>query len=215
MPHRDPETGQFVAGDHTYKDIEMATFAAGVGIQASDLSGGTGFNGGDTETFSGLELIDYDEIIDRNEELHLLSAEHMLAVYINSTETADGTVAVSMSVSADPARIPSDGVLSSASNTVEGNVVGLSETDDSIDLIGRNLMAVGHAPYTDGSSGTGGGGSAGHDMCDGTTFPAESGRFHPRDELFANGTIKAWNVDDAGVHAQLNGQHVYGVLEDC
>jgi hypothetical protein len=215
MPHRDPETGQFVAESAQYDDIEMTTFAAGVGIQASDLSGGTGFNGGDTETFSGLELVDYDEFVDRNEELHLLSAEHVLSVYVNSTETADGTVAVSAGVSADPARIPSDGVLTSAGNTVEGNVVGLSQTDDSIDLIGRNLMAVAHAPYTDGSSGTGGGGSAGHDEYDATMFPAEAGRFHPRDELFLNGTIKAWNIDDAGVHAQVNGQHVYGVIEDC
>jgi len=215
MPHRDPVTGQFTAESAQFDDIEMTTFAAGVGIQASDLSGGTGFNGGDTETFSGLELVDFDEFVDRNEELHLLSAEHVLSVFVNSTETADGTVAVSAGVSADPARIPSDGVLTSAANTVEGNVVGLSETDDSIDLIGRNLMATAHAPFTDGSSGTGGGGSAGHDESDATMFPAEAGRFHPRDELFLNGTIKAWNIDDAGVHAQINGQHVYGVVEDC
>jgi hypothetical protein len=45
-------------------------------------------------------------------------------------------------------------------------------------------------------------------------FPAEFGRFHPRDELFINGEFRAWNIDDAGIHAAVAGQHVYGVISD-
>jgi hypothetical protein len=45
-------------------------------------------------------------------------------------------------------------------------------------------------------------------------FPGPLAEFHPRDELFLNGEFLAWNIDDAGVHAEVTFQHVYGVVED-
>jgi len=213
---RDPQTGQFVE-QSSFDDIEVATFSANVGVEAADLTGTTGFNGGDRNSFEQVEVVDYDDIVDRNEELVLLSARHRLSSYLNSTETADGTVSVAAEISASPSLTD---VTNRAANPSSGNafgpdnVMGRRESDDSIDVLGRPMVAVAHGPYTDGASGTGGGGSAGEDLVQLDGAPAEFGRFHPRDELFVNGRIVVWNVDDAGAHASISGQHVYGVLSD-
>jgi len=220
MPHRDPDTGQFLPhGAERYEDIEVASWGVNLGVQASDLSGSTGFAGGDIDEFEGVQALDYDEFVDRNEELVLLQAQHSLTVYANSTETADGTVAAAVEISADPslsdptnlvagistnASVPPDSVVSARTSAGD---------DDSIDIIGRPLYAVGTGAFSDGSSGAGGGGSAGRDSVESDMFPAEFGRFHPRDELFVNGEFRVWNVDDAGVHLAVTGQHVYGVLD--
>lgn len=214
LPHRDPKTGRFLpSGETGWDDIEVATFQGHVGVQAADLTGGTGFNGGDQERFEGLQLLDYDDFVDRNEELILLSAEHHLNVYANSTETADGTVRLTVTVSASPS--VSTGLATSiTTDAVDNNVVGGADADDSIDHIGRLLIATGHAPFSDGATGVGGAGSAGEDTYRSTVFPAEFGRFHPRDELFLNGIFEVWNIDDAGIHGELYGQHVYGVIAE-
>lgn len=220
MPHRDPETGQFLPHNTAqYSDIEVASFGVNVGVQAGDLSGATGFGGGDIDEFEAVEAIDYDEIVDRNEELVLLQAEHSLVAYVNSTETADGTVAVAAEISADPSLSePTNLVAGISTNESVPPDSAVSARDDagksdSIDLITRPLYAVGTGPFSDGASGVGGGGSVGRDDTESDMFPAEFGRFHPRDELFINGEFRVWNVDDAGVHAAVMGQHVYGVIE--
>lgn len=216
VPHRDPETGQFVSGSE-YADIEVASFSVNAGVTAADLSGATGFDGGDQPGFEGAEILDYDDIVDRNEELHLLSAEHRIDLFVNSTETADGTVLGAFEVSASPSRtdVTTEAGAARTADLVTGTtIVGDTGRDDTIDVVGRPLVATGHAPFSDSSTGVGGGGSAGEDTYDSTVFPTEMGRFHPRDELFLNGQFTVWNIDDAGIHAQLTGQHVYGVIEE-
>lgn len=205
-----------MAEDDHFDDIEVVSVSGNVGIEASNLTGATGFNPSDRDTFEGVELLDYDEIVDRNEELVLLSAFHSIVVYVNSTSTADGTVACAVEVSADPA---ASGVTSRAAgpntSSINGtNAVGNTESDDSIDIIGRVLHATGHAPFSDGATGVGGAGSAGEDEYSMDIIPGEFARFHPRDELFMNGRFVAWNISDAGVHVSLSGQHVYGVVTD-
>jgi hypothetical protein len=216
--HRDPETGQFLAHDSvTFEDIEVVSFSANVGVQAADLSGATGFVGQDNAEFEGLLLVDFDDVVDRNEELRLLSAEHRATAFINSTSTEDGTVSVSAEVSASPSLTDVTGRAADASTDSfdDGPVTGRADNDDSIDLLGRPMTMTGHAPFFDSSSGAGGGGSAGEDSVDMDAAPAEFGRFHPRDELFLNGRIESWNVADAGIHLSVAGQHVFGVTEDC
>lgn len=214
VPARDPETGQFVSGDGaTFDDIEVASFQATVGVQAADLGGGTAFPSGSNDEFEGLLLIDYDEIVDRNESLQLLYAEHSISVYPNSTETADGQARGYAEVSASPA-LTMSGEIQTGDDIETANVVGEAEFDDTIDLVGRPLQAVGTGPFSDGSTGVGGGGSAGEDAVEIEHLPEEAGRFHPRDELFLNGVLEAWNVDDSGIHLDLVGQHIYGVVMD-
>lgn len=203
-----------------FDDIEVVSFSANAGVQASNLSGTTGFQGGDEQEFEGLELVDYDEIVDRNEELRLLYVAHALSVYANSTETEDGTVAASVEISADPSLTDvGRGATDLGTGSVPGtgkdsaDVVGLARSDDTIDIIGRALTAVGTGAFSDTTNGTGGGGAAGHDSYDSEVFPMEMGRFHPRDELFLNGRFASWNIDDAGIHIGVEGQHIYGVME--
>lgn len=217
MVHRDPETGQFVSGDgqHRYEGIEVATFHADFGIQAADLSGATGFAGGEGDQIEGIRILDFGDFCDRNERLKLLHAEHSLTAYINSTQTADGTVRVAAEISASPSA--SGGIHTIGTGDVDSSqdlAVGGATTDDTIDVLGKPLIATGHGPFSDGASGVGGGGSAGEDdahlhypespVCD----------FFPRDELFVNANLEVWNVADAGVHGEVVGQHIYGVLED-
>jgi len=216
MPHRDPTTGKFVSDDsHGFDDIEVATFGVATGVQAADLNGATGFQG-QGDVFEGLAVLDYDEFVDRNESLVLLRATHRMVVFANSTETADGTVLAAAEISADPA-LSSTTLEAQSQSTAsfdDDDVVGDAEQDDSIDLIGRPLLATGHAPFSDGPTGVGGAGTAGVDVVEVTVAPSEFGRFHPRDELFVNGGFRVWNIDDAAVHAQFTGQHVYGVVAD-
>jgi len=215
MPHRDPQTGQFVADSNQYDDIEVATFGSTVGIPAADLDGSASFTGGDGGTFEGLEVIDYDEIVDRNESLVLLAAHHALSVMVNSTQTADGSVRAAIEVSADPSRaLPTLRAQGQTGGDLDGDVDGTASFDDTIDLVGRPLIGAATGPFSDGSTGVGGGAAAAADRYDIQMAPAEFGRFHPRDELFLNGDLSVDNIDDAGVHASISGQHVYGVLSD-
>lgn len=219
MPHppRDPETGLFMSPEKAgYDDVEMVTFDAGFGVEAANLSGGTGFGSGDTENFEGALLLDYDDIVDRNERLDLLAAVHALVAFINSTETADGTLGVGVEISSSPS-LSSVGNLKTAAQDADvdnANIVGLATNDDTIDIIGRPLQAVAHAPFQDSASGVGGAGSAGRDRTTLDSPPGPIAEFHPRDELFLNGQFDVWNVDDAGVHLNVMGQHLYGVVED-
>jgi hypothetical protein len=213
MVHRDPDTGQFVGGDgsmHGYDDIEFGSFRASIGIPAADLDGGTGF-GGQTDTVEGLELLDYDDLVDRNERLDLLYGMHSLTVYANSTETADGTVRFEGEVASAPSPTMATNI---AVQDIEGDVDGATQSTDSIDLLGRRLNAVGHAPFSDTATGVGGSGSAGEDRVDFGMPPGPAREFHPRDELFLNGEFRTWNIDDGGVHLELAGQHWYGVSEE-
>lgn len=216
MPQRDPSTGKFVASDsERFGDIEVVTWKTAVGVPAADNTGAASFSGGDDSTFEGVQVVDYDEIVDRNETLVLLSANHRMTVYSNSTSTADGTVRGMAEVSASPARAVAGALgaprdVENVTDSLGGNV------DDSIDLLGRPMLAVGTSPFSDGTTGVGGGGATGIDEVDldREDLPADLAEFHPRDELFVNGAWDIWNIADAGVHMDLTGQHVYGVLSD-
>lgn len=214
MVSRDPSTGQFMAGDE-YDDYEQVSFRGNAGVQAADLTGATGFQGENFD-FAGLTLIDYDEIVDRNETLDLLYAAHWARVYQNSTATEDGTVAFSGEVSTSPAR--QHAVVTVYDSAIDGDadagVVGTASNDDSIDLLGPSLEVTAHSPFSDTASGIGGGGSAPTVSWENSFFPGQMGQFHPRDELFLNGQLRAWNIDDAGVHVDVEGIHIYGVRSD-
>lgn len=216
IPRRDPQTGQFVSGDN-YDDVEVVSFTAGFGVEAANLEGSTSFSGsGDTFEFSGVELVDYDDVVDRNETLHLLNAQHRLVVFSNSTQTEDGTVLAGVEVSASPSvSLPGKPITGPINDFGADNLVtGGAATDDSIDLVGRPLMAMAGSPFSDTATGIGGGGSQGDDEVEVGNVPAPIAEFHPRDELFGNGELTAWNIDDSGIHAQLMGQHIYGVVSE-
>lgn len=196
------------------KDYEVVTAGFNAGVPAATLDGGTGFSG-EAFNFAGIQLVDYDEVVDRNENLVLLEVQHRLSVYANSTETEDGTVVAAVEVSADPALsdVTETAAEQDTDSIDDGDVTGDASMDDSIDNVGRPLVAMAGAPFSDTSTGVGGAGTEGSDRYDSTVWPAEFGEFHPRDELFLNGRLVAWNIDDAGIHIAGSIQHVYGVVE--
>lgn len=216
MAHRDPETGQFVAESDQFTDYEVVSFQGNATIAASELTGDTTKNFGQESVFEGLELLDYDDVVDRNEELHLLSAQHRGAAYIKSTSTSDGTVRAVLEVSAAPSLSTSSAGVGTPAQIESNNLVteGLARDDDTIDLIGRQLISEGFAPFSDGGTGVGGAGSVAADSVSVSGLPEVLARFHPRDELFMNGRVEVQNVSDASVSVEVSGQHVYGVMMD-
>lgn len=212
MAARDPETGKFVSAEG-FEDVEVVSFSAGLGVEAGNLAGATGFDGGSEHNFDGGELIDYDDVVDRNEMLVLLAGWHRLVTYINSTQTADGTVLATVEISSSPAQQMGFNITATDTDVFDTtqNIVGSSNREDSIDVVARPMTAVGHGPITDGTNGVGGAGAAGEDTVRFGRPPGEAASFHPRDELFLNGELTQWNVDDAGIHIMVTGQHWYGV----
>jgi len=222
-PHRDPETGQFLSGHaprREWADIEVVTFGTETGVPAARLEGGTNYGDADQAVIEGSLLIDYDEVCDRNEELHLLEAQHRLSVWQNSTATEDGSIRVYVELStssvlelAEVSNVDANDNLDGDSTKGQEAPVGQSESDDTIDVIGRPLAATGHGGFYNAANGAGGSGSAGEDSYESDYFPGEYGRFHPRDELNLNFYADISNIDDAGIHIDVVGQHVYGVVE--
>lgn len=216
MPARDPQTGQYVSGSSGssgYDDIEVVSFSANIGIPAADLDGTAGF-AGEAATFEGLQVLDYDTVVDRNEDLTLLTANHKMSVFSNSTQSEDGAVVAAVEVSADPSltAVTNFAANASQSDIPDSDIVdGQATQDDTIDLLGRPLVAMAGGNFSDTATGVGGAAGEGRDEVYVSMPPAEFGRFHPRDELFLNGKFRVWNVDDAGVHVSITAQHVYGV----
>lgn len=212
-------TGQFLPKGTTpesFEDVEVVTFQGNAGVEAANLAGDVGFNG-ELAQFEGEALIDYDDVVDRNESLLLLRADHHLYVFQNSTATEDGVTEAVVGISAAPSRTAVELANhdTSAIAGATGGAVGGARTQDTIDLIGRPLAAAAHSPFVDTVNQLGGSGAEGRDdvTIEGP-IPEVVGRFHPRDELFFNGQIRTWNIADAGVHVMVEGQHIYGVLED-
>lgn len=216
MPHRDPETGKFVAGSGTDSgEIEMVSDQRHISISANSLDGSTGQFGGEETLFEGLQLYDLDEILDRDESARLVYASHEVEVYVNSTSTSDGTFRFSGEFSASPARQVIRSVdalqtvddIDGATNEVDVNA---ADPDDTQDLLGPGLTATGFAPFSDGATGVGGAAGAGTAGWEGQPGNPQ---FHPRDEVFLNGCLTAWNIADAAVHVDVDYQHIYVVEE--
>lgn len=215
MVHRDPETGQFLPdGVSGFTDYETINWRIAMGVEAANLTGATGFDG-ENFNMDGEQLYDLDDVIDRNEVAVLLAAEHTLSVMPNSTETADGTVAAAMVPTSGTGTQGVASVAIQGTSTIQGSIVGGSDFTDTHDFIGRPLSAWGGAPFSDGATGVGGGGSAGEDRVeyDRHDLPEFVAEFHPRDEVNASGQIRAWNIDDSGVHALMHGRHLFGIAE--
>lgn len=194
-----------------FDDIEIVNFDAHAGIPAADLTGGTTFQGGDgANTDPGLQVVDYDDVLDRDEEAVLLWGWHQLAAFINSTETADGSLHAAVEISSSPSFSMGRSL---AGSDLQGNFDGRVNTDDDLDVLGRALRAFATGPFSDGASGVGGGGTGDSDEVTLETLPIDMARFHPRDELFVNLVVDVWNVDDAGIHTVTQGQHIYGIRD--
>lgn len=219
MVHRDPETGRYLPHDDVqFEDIELASFGFEGGATAASLEGGTSYGGADQGRVLAGQLLDYDELCDRSEELVLLEAQHRLSCWQNATATEDGSFRVYAEIStAQALELPDVAQVETAEfppgQGGEDNLVGSVDSSDGIDLVGRPLAATAGGSFYNSANGAGGSGSSGEDSYESDYWPGETGRFHPRDELNLNLRFEASNIDDAGVHIDLVGQHLYGVVD--
>lgn len=215
MPRRDPSTGKFVSGQ-SIDDVEYVSFYQVLSLGANDLGGATDEFYAEEVNFEGVELYDMDKVIDRHEVGELIHAQHRLAIQPTGTQTADSAAYASVEISSSPARKLPVRLGPTALNDIPDTdgitgLAGHTETDESLDLLGRVLSAMSQGPFTDGTTGTGGGGAAGHDEVD---FDPIDWSMDRRDEVYINGTIGAQNVADGPIGAIVTGQHVYSVAED-
>lgn len=204
-----------------FTDIEVVTFEATYRIDANDITD-TNTLAGDRHTVEGIPVIDYDNVVDRNEALHLLQAHHRLVCWVNGGENATpstqyGVAATAAEVSASPSQ-SAVSTINTTTTATDGEQVRQSPfsvgvQDDSIDLIGPPLSTKVGQDFSE-TTGAGGANAEGDDDWASNMFPAEFGRFHPRDELFVSADMRFWNMDVAGFYAEVLGQHVYGVIED-
>lgn len=222
MPHRDPETGQFVDDEGgNYADrTEEVRFAQNVTVPANQVGGQTGEQLGQEGHFDGVDLYDLGEVVERDELAYLDKAYHRVVAYVSSTSTEDGTIRAAVGVSTDP-EMPDgvDGVGAAGTlSDVEGDYSFMSydqnnPADTDISTVGPTLLAVGFSPFSSNSSGVGGAGTAGTDEWEGS--PSAEGRMDARDDFYFNGTIEQSNVDDAALHVDIVGWHQWAVEEDA
>lgn len=221
IPHRDPETGQFVSGGGSLadilhrSDIEVATFEASLTIPSTQ----TGVTADDF--IEGQEVYQLDEILDRGERGVMLAASHVFNVGLvdldNTAPTEVGRVYALAEVStAGVIQVGTDPTTQGQPSTEiagrDGNFDAASNPrfDDSLDLIGRPLTVEMWQGFRDAVDQAGGGANNQQDRWDGV--PADP-VFHPRDEVEYNTRVGLDNVHDPGVIMRVNGQHVYRVEE--
>lgn len=224
MPHRDPETGQFLSHDETkrdFKDITVQRQTDHFSVAAADLDGSTGQQGGQHFVATSDLDIDIAGGLDRNEVAKLLATRLTVQAFVNSTATADGTVEAELeySTEAAPEIIEQRGEGTIATAGLEGGAVDRlhSEVTNSPEVLAW-ARAVGHNPFSDGASGVGGGGSAGE-----TTYVMEYGEllgeaapeFDRHSDIHTHVALRNWNMADAAIHATGNLDLVWGIFEDC
>lgn len=217
MAVRDPKSGKFVSQDDfsRFDDIAQMHSTLETSVPASDVGGQTGQTLGQFGNFEGEQLYEIEEIIDRGQVAALLWAHHRLIAYIGSTQTADGTVRASFEVSSSANRTVGRNLQSTDDiGDASGNftIESSQNFDDTADIIGPVLEAVGYGPITDGANGVGGAGTAGFQDWEGPVMVSPV--FDDRDDIIVNGSIAHSNVSDAALHADLETWHVWGILEE-
>lgn len=224
MPHRDPHTGQFVSngsggnfdgswleevytGQGAYVDVEQLTFHVD---QLTDTNGETN----DREDNTVLELLDFNDILDRREEMcDILYMDVGLTV---GAHLADDNVTVT------PRSVVGGALLHESEDPAPLDITeldpygagdfALAETDDTLDAIGRRLTGHASPGFEDGANSAGGGASATTDRWSGWGHQLTgNATFSERDELFA--TVELNQHRETKGWLQLSGQMMVGLFE--
>lgn len=223
MPRRDPDTGKFVSGSGGpaggYTDIEQVTATINFGMTADNHDGSLGNGLPNEGRFEGFEVVDYDDVIDRDERADLLYARHRLLAFTRENQAPPGIVNLGVELSSSPALQVARSVQNP--QVIEGDIepnagVNVSSyedlQEDSVDLVGPALTAATMNPHQDTGSSTGGGGAMSVDTVELEGFPDRIREFHPRDELFLNGFVESSGYDGDS-YGTLTLQHWYGISE--
>lgn len=217
MSARDPETGQFVSSkdsDYDWDELEIQHVSTNYGVPAADLSGATSFACTSITAASEKEWEPAGGI-SRGELAELVALQHVINVYINSTETADGSVVGQLIVSTED-DTQGVGNLPGGFDDIGSTVIDQDEMQVTTDPAHVDILeAFGTGPFSDGASGVGGGGSAGQ-HAKSLNFKAWGGfgpTYDVHSEFRGHPQFSVWNVDDAGIHMDYEGQFLWKVHE--
>lgn len=205
---RDPETGQFTTGRRGFDSIETLHSSVELSSDPVEYSANTDESFSNGQVFEGLELVDWGEILDRNEVGEVIHAHHRVVPYVQAPSNdlvGQATLRAAIQLSASPARqaitaTPNivDMTLIDDQGQAPGSAFDLplvfepSGQNDTRDIIGPNLLAVYHHGFEDRdlTNGVGIGGGP-------QTLPAEWEGTPPdfvvddRDEVYVNGAVEA------------------------
>lgn len=206
---RDPETGQFVSDDSDtvtdYDIYDVQHFRRDIAIPAASNDGSTGAHGGQRRN-EFMRLMDAAGGLNRGWVADLVRLEGKLLAWINSTQTADGTVQAFAQITSGNTSGDLTTVQTTGSTVDDGpfEVLKGAGSDVDSDLI-MFLDAVGYGPITDGTNGVGGAGAAGEDK-DVIQFDPDDGpTFGHDDDISLDIELAQWNVADAAIHATITG----------
>lgn len=204
--------------DLYYSDIEHQRAWNQFSVAAGSLDGSTDERGGQNDV--GEQVLGGREPIgglERGEIAELLAIRLYCEAYTNSTQTADGAVRGSVEISREPVFQTLDGdQITTGTGSLDGlnyQVVGPGETFEP-DVLAR-AQSMGFSPFSDGSSGVGGGGSTTqgvYEMDFMETF-GSGPLFDRNDEFFQHVNWIQWNVADAALHVDWFYEMYWGVHE--
>lgn len=192
--------------EYSYADIEIQQWYLAHSVAAGSLGGGTDELGGQNDVWTGV-LGGREPLrgnISRGQVAELVGIEMRAVPFINSTETADGTLQSAVSLSREPTFQLHDG---DQINTTNGTLNGINaQTIGSGGNPEKDVLAHCHAvafgPFSDGGTGVGGGGSsqAAHYELDYIETYGSGPLFDREDEFYHHVSMRQWNIADAAIH---------------
>lgn len=104
MPHRDPETGQFVSSDGSrhfcpWNDLKTIVGSVSASIPAADLGGGTGT--AHLSAADATEIIDFGDVLDTDEIFEAVAMTASVSLGLPTTATAESSGGLHWQVSED------------------------------------------------------------------------------------------------------------------
>lgn len=196
-------------------DLEYINFNVDLKADPADSDGTQDQTYGQTGDYEGLELLDFDDLLDRHEVAHLVYMDAHLAVHILQQAQTGNTMARGIHefnarpsiTAAHEAESYSNVATSSGDLTPESSTL----TDDSADLPVRPLEAVATQAYRDDGNNQVATGAQGWDAVRGP-IPG-TWDFDRRDELYLNGVLEMDNWQAGSFHNSIAGQLVFAISE--
>lgn len=216
-PHRDPDTGQFVAGaspSTSYNNLDIQRVHFDASIEAADLDGSTGQAGGQSFRATPFQTRKPAGGIPRNAVAELVYIDLNVSTYINSTTTADNTVKAAVEMSSQQTA----NMVGDVDNNIDSDEhAGTFDRVDSADSTDSDVFAFATSRMTLGpfDSAAGVGGGAAYDRGRFTkNYVGEHGEgpfFEREDEFSYHIAVKQWNLADAALHIDVDTEMLWHV----
>lgn len=206
MPHRDPETGQFVSSaGHVgcYEDFDILHGMATHRIDAADLSGGEGGSTSDAP----VALFDMGDFIDEHDVAEVVSLFVRGQAYGPTTATDESFIRAVLQLSKDPSF--------NTNTAVDGALGGANVTEDTIDTIATGAqddemlwqtVVYGITNHDDAANSEGGGGVVGEseEFIEYRNVYGGGPVLDDDDEVYAPVSIEYDNISDHRALAEID-----------